>query len=184
MSNEALNTYELIVKNKMFPNASRLKVNIGNIYFKKRDYNKAVKYYRMGLDQVPNIQKRIRLRVMNNIGVAFIMLGNYDEALATFEHCSSEEQDLDSALNLGECPWERQTRPSFDMLLPGRPGEDEGQLPAIVGCTAGGGGGDQGTGRGQTASNGNSLGKRRCPDESGTRKRRTETVAATETKTS
>lgn len=38
---------------------------------------------------------------MNNIGVAFIMLGNYDEALSTFEHCSSEEQDLDSALNLG-----------------------------------------------------------------------------------
>lgn len=29
------------------------------------------------------------------------MLGNYDEALSTFEHCSSEEQDLDSALNLG-----------------------------------------------------------------------------------
>ncbi|EPB66245.1 tetratricopeptide repeat protein [Ancylostoma ceylanicum] len=51
MANEALNTYQIIVKNKMFPNSGRLKVNIGNIYFKKKDYNKAIKYYRMALDQ-------------------------------------------------------------------------------------------------------------------------------------
>ncbi|PIO61095.1 tetratricopeptide repeat protein, partial [Teladorsagia circumcincta] len=57
MANEALNTYQIIVKNKMFPNSGRLKVNIGNIYFKKKDYNKAIKYYRMALDQVPSIQK-------------------------------------------------------------------------------------------------------------------------------
>lgn len=35
-------------------------VNIGNIYFKKKDYNKAIKYYRMALDQVPSIQKETR----------------------------------------------------------------------------------------------------------------------------
>ncbi|KIH63083.1 tetratricopeptide repeat protein [Ancylostoma duodenale] len=60
MANEALNTYQIIVKNKMFPNSGRLKVNIGNIYFKKKDYNKAIKYYRMALDQVPSIQKETR----------------------------------------------------------------------------------------------------------------------------
>ncbi|VDN32556.1 unnamed protein product [Gongylonema pulchrum] len=57
---EALNTYQVIVKNKMFANSSRLKVNIANIYFKQKDYKKAIKYYRMALDQVPNFQKSKR----------------------------------------------------------------------------------------------------------------------------
>ena len=30
----------------------RLKVNIGNIYFKLRNFEKAVKFYKMALDQV------------------------------------------------------------------------------------------------------------------------------------
>ncbi len=61
MLNEALNTYQVIVKNKMFTNAGRLKINIGNIHFRKKDFTKAIKYYRMALDQVPNVQKEIRL---------------------------------------------------------------------------------------------------------------------------
>lgn len=36
----------------MFNNAGKLKVNMGNIYFKTGQYNKAIKYYRMALDQV------------------------------------------------------------------------------------------------------------------------------------
>lgn len=60
MLNEALNTYQVIVKNKLFANAGRLKINIGNIYFRKKDYGKAVKYYRMALDQVPKVQQKTR----------------------------------------------------------------------------------------------------------------------------
>ena len=40
--------------------AGRLKVNMGNIYFKQRNYAKAVKFYRMALDQVPNTHKEMR----------------------------------------------------------------------------------------------------------------------------
>ncbi len=36
----------------MFNNAGRLKVNMGNIYFKLGQYAKAIKFYRMALDQV------------------------------------------------------------------------------------------------------------------------------------
>uniref|UniRef100_A0A7I4XXW3 Intraflagellar transport protein 88 homolog n=1 Tax=Haemonchus contortus TaxID=6289 RepID=A0A7I4XXW3_HAECO len=100
MANEALNTYQIIVKNKMFPNSGRLKVNIGNIYFKKKDYNKAIKYYRMALDQVPSIQKETRIKILNNIGVAFIKMGKYDEAMSTFEHCVDERADFKTALNM------------------------------------------------------------------------------------
>ena len=36
MSAEALKTYTLIVKNNNYPMAGRLKVNMGNIYFKQQ----------------------------------------------------------------------------------------------------------------------------------------------------
>lgn len=57
---EALNTYQLITKNRMFSNAHRLKVNMGNIYYKEGQYQQAIKMYRMALDQVPSSQKVLR----------------------------------------------------------------------------------------------------------------------------
>ncbi len=52
MYDEALNTYNLIVKNKQYPQSGRLRVNMGNIYFEQKKYPMAVKMYRMALDQV------------------------------------------------------------------------------------------------------------------------------------
>lgn len=46
MLNDALNIYQIILKEEKFENAKRLKVNIGNIYFRKKDYAKAVKYFK------------------------------------------------------------------------------------------------------------------------------------------
>lgn len=40
-------------------NASRLKVNVGNLHFRKKDFSKALKYYRMALDQVPKVSVAI-----------------------------------------------------------------------------------------------------------------------------
>lgn len=48
---EALNTYTLMTKNKMFANVNRLKINMGNIYFQLGLFSKAIKMYRMALDQ-------------------------------------------------------------------------------------------------------------------------------------
>ena len=39
----------------MFNNAGRLRVNMGNIYFKLGQYAKAIKFYRMALDQVTSV---------------------------------------------------------------------------------------------------------------------------------
>ncbi|CAI2356644.1 unnamed protein product [Caenorhabditis sp. 36 PRJEB53466] len=100
MTNEALHTYDLIVRNKMFQNSGRLRVNIGNIHFKKREYPKALKHYRMALDQVPSIQKDTRIKILNNIGVTFVRMGSYDDAVSTFEHCVEESADYTTALNL------------------------------------------------------------------------------------
>ena len=60
MHQEALNTYAVIVKNKMFNQSGRLRVNMGNIYFEQKKYTQAVKMYRMALDQISNANKEIR----------------------------------------------------------------------------------------------------------------------------
>lgn len=51
----------------MFPNAHRLKVNMGNIYYKQGQYHKAIKMYRMALDQVPSSQKNLRCACPTNL---------------------------------------------------------------------------------------------------------------------
>ena len=40
---EALNHYQIIVKNKLFQQVGKIRVNMGNIHFKKQEYTKAVK---------------------------------------------------------------------------------------------------------------------------------------------
>lgn len=65
---EALNTYAMMTKNKMFPNVNRLKLNMGNIYFQLGHFSKAIKMYRMALDQVPSNQRELRLKISHNIG--------------------------------------------------------------------------------------------------------------------
>nr|XP_020010315.1 intraflagellar transport protein 88 homolog [Castor canadensis] len=57
---EALNTCQVLVKNKMFSNAGILKVYMGNIYVKQRNYSKALKFYQMALDQIPSVHKEMR----------------------------------------------------------------------------------------------------------------------------
>ncbi|GAB5566212.1 intraflagellar transport protein 88 homolog isoform X1 [Prionailurus iriomotensis] len=97
---EALNTYQVIVKNKMFSNAGRLKVNMGNIYLKQRNYSKAIKFYRMALDQIPSVHKEMRIKIMQNIGVTFIKTGQYSDAINSFEHIMSLAPNLKAGFNL------------------------------------------------------------------------------------
>nr|XP_009921233.1 PREDICTED: intraflagellar transport protein 88 homolog isoform X1 [Haliaeetus albicilla] len=100
---EALNTYQVIVKNKMFSNGGRLKVNMGNIYLKQRNYSKAIKFYRMALDQIPSAHKEMRIKIMQNIGVAFIKTGQYFDAISSFEHIMSMSPNLKAGFNLILC---------------------------------------------------------------------------------
>ncbi|XP_013874431.1 intraflagellar transport protein 88 homolog [Austrofundulus limnaeus] len=100
---EALNSYQVIVKNKMFSNAGRLKVNMGNIYFKQKNYPKAIKFYRMALDQISNDHKDTRIKIMQNIGVVFVRLGQYSDAITSFEHIMSESPNIKTGFNLILC---------------------------------------------------------------------------------
>ena len=103
MLSEALNSYQVIVKNKMFQNSGRVKVNMGNIYYKQQQYAKAIKFYRMGLDQVQNTHKEVRIKIMQNIGSAFLKLGQYNDAITSYEHIMNEKPGFESGLNLILC---------------------------------------------------------------------------------
>ncbi|XP_058465292.1 intraflagellar transport protein 88 homolog [Malaya genurostris] len=118
---EALNTYTLMTKNKMFPNVNRLKINMGNIYFQLGLYTKAIKMYRMALDQVPSNQKELRLKITHNIGILFIKMGQYSDAATSFEFIMSEKGDLKTGLHLILCYYAlgdvEKIKHAFQMLL-------------------------------------------------------------------
>jgi intraflagellar transport protein 88 len=103
MYNEALNTYSLIVKNKQYSQSGRLRVNMGNIYYKQKKYPSAIKMYRMALDQIPQTGKELRFKIMRNIGNAFVKMGNYQDAITSFEHIMEGRPDFQTAFNLIIC---------------------------------------------------------------------------------
>uniref|UniRef100_A0A673HSC2 Intraflagellar transport 88 homolog n=1 Tax=Sinocyclocheilus rhinocerous TaxID=307959 RepID=A0A673HSC2_9TELE len=103
MYTEAVNTYQVIVKNKMFNNAGRLKVNMANIYFKQKNYTKAIKFYRMALDQISNAHNAMSIKIMQNIGVVFIHMGQYSDAITSFEYIMSESPNIKTGFNLILC---------------------------------------------------------------------------------
>ena len=97
MWSEAINTYHALLKNRSFTNTGRFRMNIGEIYFRQRQYPKAIKFFRMALDQIPQIQNELRLKLMANIGLAFVRLTQYADAIAAFEFILAERGDWNDA---------------------------------------------------------------------------------------
>lgn len=60
---EALQQYQRVVKNKQYPQGGRMRTNMGNIYFKQKNYQEAIKFYKMAMDQIPNTAKEIRFEL-------------------------------------------------------------------------------------------------------------------------
>jgi len=107
MYEEALQTYNLIVKNKSYPQSGRLRVNMGNIYYDQKKYPQAIKMYRMALDQIPATGKELRFRILRNIGNAFVKLGQFQDAIESFEIVMTGTPDMQSAFNLLLCLYAR-----------------------------------------------------------------------------
>lgn len=83
--------------------SGRLKVNMGNIYVKQKNYPKAIKMYRMALDQVSNTNKEMRIKIMQNIGLVFVRMGQYTDAITSFEHIMGESPNIKTGFNLILC---------------------------------------------------------------------------------
>jgi len=121
MYTEALNTYSLIVKNKQYAQSGRLRVNMGNIYYEQQKYPAAIKMYRMALDQIPNTGKEIKHKIVRNIGNAFVRLGQFQDALASYEQIMESSPDLQTGFNLVLCYYalgdKERMRKGFSRLL-------------------------------------------------------------------
>ncbi|MBN3306649.1 IFT88 protein, partial [Amia calva] len=105
MYTEALNTYKVIVESKTFQNVGRIKVNMADIFFKQKNYPKALKFYRMAVDHVSHHNKEMRMRIMENISVVLIKLGKYTEAITSMEDIMMERPDIKTASNLIVCSY-------------------------------------------------------------------------------
>ena len=114
MYTEAINAYNLIVKNKQYPQAGRLRVNIGNIFFAQKKYKNAIREYKMALDQIPNDRKETRFKIMRNIGHAYVRLGQFNDAIEHYEVMVDQGKpentgfpDLSTPFNLLICYYAR-----------------------------------------------------------------------------
>ena len=103
---DAIKTYSDIVKNKNYAAANRLRVNMGNIYFKQGKFPSAIKMYRMALDTIkPGLGggQQVRAKIMRNIGISFLKIGQYTEAVRAFEEVMKTHGDSVTGLNLVVC---------------------------------------------------------------------------------
>lgn len=103
MYQEAQTAYMSIIKNKVFSNAGRLRVNLGNILYKQGKYVESVRMYRRALDQIPETHTHMRIKILKNIGTVFIKMEEYTDAITSFEHIMKTKPDFKTAFNLILC---------------------------------------------------------------------------------
>jgi intraflagellar transport protein 88 len=143
MYDEAVETYKAIVKNRDYPQAGRLRVNIGNIMFDQKKYPQAIKEYRMALDQIPATSKDLRFKIFRNIGNSFVKLGQFQDAIESFETVMGGAPDIQTAFNLLLCLYARgdkdKIRRHFTKMLtlpvPGMTEDDIEKLAEIPDAT-------------------------------------------------
>jgi intraflagellar transport protein 88 len=137
MYQEALNSYTIIVKNKQYPQASRLRVNMGNIYFEQKKYPLAIKMYNMALDSTMPQNKEMRLKIKKNIGLCYLKLGAYGRAIETYEDIMNDTAEFDVAFNLIVCIYalgdKTKMKSWFErMLMIDLPGSEEEETEEIL----------------------------------------------------
>ncbi|XP_065176438.1 intraflagellar transport protein 88 homolog [Sycon ciliatum] len=103
MYTQALNSYMVIVRNKTYSTAGRLRLNMGNIYFEQGNYTQAMKMYRMALDKFSASHQMMRMKVLQNIATVLIKTGRYADAVNHLEVIMTEGASFKSALNLILC---------------------------------------------------------------------------------
>ena len=59
--------------------------------------------YRMALDQIPNTGKEIRFKIFRNIGNAFVRLGQFQDAIQSYETIMGGSPDFQTGFNLILC---------------------------------------------------------------------------------
>lgn len=83
----------------------RLRVNMGNIYLEQGQYPQAIKMYRMALDQISDIHRDVRFKIMQSIGTVFVCMGRYADAITSFETIMEDQANFKTGTSItsGSC---------------------------------------------------------------------------------
>ena len=100
---EALQAYGMVAKRKEYLLAGRLRVNMGNIFFEQKKYPAAIKMYKMAMDQIGNQSRCMKYQIMRDIGIAFVQMRQFREAIQSFESVMENSPDPQSGFNLILC---------------------------------------------------------------------------------
>ena len=121
LPDEALRLYEGMLKDKAFQHVVRVRVNMGNIYFEKGQHAKAIKQWRMVVDQLPNTSKELRGHVQRNIALAWVRAGQMGDAMQQYQQSLDNSPDYVTGYNLVVCAYavgdKERTKAAFQSLL-------------------------------------------------------------------
>ena len=160
---EALNSYTIILKNKQYPQASRLRVNMGNIYFEQGKFDQAIKMYNMALDSTMQQNKEMKMKIKKNVGLAYVKQKKFGKAIEVYEDVMSDTPDFDIGFNLIVCLYalgeKEKMRTWFERLLmidiPGIDEEEQEELAQMQTKLGAGASGATGAGGAATQRAGN-----------------------------
>lgn len=138
---EALNSYTIIVKNKQYPQASWLRVNMGNIYFEQKKYPLAIKMYNMAFDSTGMENKDMKMKIKWNIAISYVKLGSFGKAMEAYEDIMNDSPDFDICFNLITCVYalgdKTKMKSYFEwMLMIDLPGAEEEETEEILSMQA------------------------------------------------
>lgn len=76
---------------------------MGNIYCEQQQFGLAVKCYRMALDAIPPVYRRLRLDVKRNMATTLFRAGRHQDAVEILQGIMAEGADHQAAFNLAVC---------------------------------------------------------------------------------
>ncbi len=81
----------------------RVRINLGNIYYKSNEFKKAITEWRKAVDKISKDNKELRANILRNIANAYIKLGNYNDAIDNYAESMKLFPDVKTAMNLLLC---------------------------------------------------------------------------------
>jgi intraflagellar transport protein 88 len=81
----------------------RIRVNLGNLYFKSNELKKAITEWKRAVDKINKDNKELRANILRSIANAYIRLGNYNDAIDNYSESMKLYPNVQTAMNLLLC---------------------------------------------------------------------------------
>lgn len=103
MWDEAIHRYQRLLKDREFPHQHMIYLEIGNINLGLQKYDFAIKNYQAGIDHLKPDTNRLRARFNQCCGIAQVQMGDFHQALSSFETAMREDPSVKTGYNLVLC---------------------------------------------------------------------------------